>query len=310
MDTDSDGIGNSADTDDDNDGVLDVNDTFPLDAGESIDIDGDGIGNNADTDDDNDSVLDSDDALPLDATESVDTDSDGIGNNADTDDDNDGIGNNSELGADFYSESANIHVSGDDSYEIYLNGQLVGSDNGWQIAENYAVSLRNGKNVIAIKGINDADGTHPGAFIVSLITNGTEALHTDSSWLLSRQYKENWQSLDGSLEGPFPATKWGGIESSPWWDTSTEQDASNFSMNSSAKWIWSDGLETHPTVYVRKEFYFTDPLNSDSDSYGYSDLEEINSNSDPLDANSAPTRGLPIWLLKAAKDKMEQDTTN
>ena len=199
MDTDSDGIGNSADTDDDNDGVLDVNDTFPLDAGESIDIDGDGIGNNADTDDDNDSVLDSDDALPLDATESVDTDSDGIGNNADTDDDNDGIGNNSELGADFYSESANIHVSGDDSYEIYLNGQLVGSDNGWQIAKNYAVSLRNGKNVIAIKGINDADGTHPGAFIVSLITNGTEALHTDSSWLLSRQYKENWQSLDGSL---------------------------------------------------------------------------------------------------------------
>ena len=36
----------------------------------------------ADTDDDNDGVLDEDDAFPLDATESVDTDSDGIGDNA------------------------------------------------------------------------------------------------------------------------------------------------------------------------------------------------------------------------------------
>ena len=38
---------------------------------------------------DNDGVLDGVDAFPLDATESVDTDSDGIGNNSDTDDDGD-----------------------------------------------------------------------------------------------------------------------------------------------------------------------------------------------------------------------------
>jgi hypothetical protein len=54
----------------------------------------------------------------------------------------------------------------------------------------------------------------------------------------------------------------------------------------------------------------TNPLVADTDGDGYSDLDEVNSNSDPLDANSAPTRGLPIWLIKAAKDKMEQDTTN
>tara|TARA_B110000967_G_scaffold175391_1_gene188114 strand:+ start:500 stop:868 length:369 start_codon:yes stop_codon:yes gene_type:complete len=56
--------------------------------------------------------------------------------------------------------------------------------------------------------------------------------------------------------------------------------------------------------------YGTNPLISDTDGDGYSDLDEVNSNSDPLDANSAPTRGLPIWLLKAAKDKMEQGATN
>ena len=54
----------------------------------------------------------------------------------------------------------------------------------------------------------------------------------------------------------------------------------------------------------------TNPLLSDTDGDGYSDLDEVNSNSDPLDANSIPRKGLPIWLLKAAKDKMEQDATN
>jgi RHS repeat-associated protein len=91
VDTDADGIGNNADTDDDNDGVDDANDAFPLDATESVDTDADGIGNNTDTDDDNDGVDDANDAFPLDATETRDSDADGIGNNADTDDDNDGI---------------------------------------------------------------------------------------------------------------------------------------------------------------------------------------------------------------------------
>lgn len=54
----------------------------------------------------------------------------------------------------------------------------------------------------------------------------------------------------------------------------------------------------------------TNPLVADTDGDGYSDLDEVNSNSDPLDANSIPRKGLPIWLLKAAKDKMEQRATN
>lgn len=91
VDSDGDGTGNNADPDDDNDGVPDVNDDFPLDASESTDTDGDGIGNNTDTDDDGDGVDDTSDAFPLDAAESVDTDGDGIGNNADTDDDGDGV---------------------------------------------------------------------------------------------------------------------------------------------------------------------------------------------------------------------------
>jgi len=90
-DADKDGIGDRSDSDDDNDGVLDTSDAFPLNSSESMDSDSDGIGNNADIDDDNDGVLDTSDAFPLNSSESMDSDSDGIGNNADIDDDNDGV---------------------------------------------------------------------------------------------------------------------------------------------------------------------------------------------------------------------------
>ena len=51
--------------DSDGDGVLDADDAFPLDNGESIDTDQDGIGNNADRDDDGDFVFDEFDPVPL-----------------------------------------------------------------------------------------------------------------------------------------------------------------------------------------------------------------------------------------------------
>ena len=57
-DADSDGLSDILDSDDDNDGVLDVNDEFPFNGAEDKDSDGDGIGNNADPDDDNDGLSD------------------------------------------------------------------------------------------------------------------------------------------------------------------------------------------------------------------------------------------------------------
>lgn len=48
IDTDGEGIPDKTDPDDDNDGIDDINDAFPLDAGEHLDLDGDGIGDNSD----------------------------------------------------------------------------------------------------------------------------------------------------------------------------------------------------------------------------------------------------------------------
>ncbi len=59
-------------------GVSDVDDAFPLDSTESSDNDGDGVGDNADTDDDNDGLPDVDDWYSLDPDENTNGILDGI----------------------------------------------------------------------------------------------------------------------------------------------------------------------------------------------------------------------------------------
>ena len=96
-DTDGDGTGDVIDTDDDNDGVPDSEDTFPLDPSETKDTDGDGTGDNVDLDDDADGVPDTIDNAPLVANPSqTDSDGDGIGDAGDSDDDNDGFSDTDE----------------------------------------------------------------------------------------------------------------------------------------------------------------------------------------------------------------------
>lgn len=111
-DTDGDGVPNSLDIDDDNDGCIDANDDLPFDKSDCKDTDGDKIGNKVDPDDDNDELLDieedekgtdpllydtdgdgvndKEDVYPLDPSKSKDADGDGIADELDDDDDNDG----------------------------------------------------------------------------------------------------------------------------------------------------------------------------------------------------------------------------
>ena len=78
------------DPDSDDDGVFDGTDVFPMDASETMDTDNDGVGDNADAfpndpletlDSDADGVGDNTDAFPEDASETMDSDGDGMGDN-------------------------------------------------------------------------------------------------------------------------------------------------------------------------------------------------------------------------------------
>ena len=82
-DTDNDGTVDRLDSDDDNDGLSDADETRIGTDHLRIDTDGDGY---------NDKV----DIFPLDAKEAIDTDRDGLGDNTDPDDDNDGLSDEQE----------------------------------------------------------------------------------------------------------------------------------------------------------------------------------------------------------------------
>ncbi len=83
------------DEDDDNDGILDVDDNCPLVANaDQANNDGDGEGDLCDPDDDNDGILDLEDNCPFTPNaDQADFDGDGIGDVCDNDVDNDGLAN-------------------------------------------------------------------------------------------------------------------------------------------------------------------------------------------------------------------------
>lgn len=95
LNTDNDSMGDVCDEDDDNDGILDINDNCPLTANaDQADTDGDGIGDVCEdsNDDDGDGIANADDNCPNTANEDqADSDDDGIGDVCDNDNDNDGI---------------------------------------------------------------------------------------------------------------------------------------------------------------------------------------------------------------------------
>ncbi|MEM7256553.1 MAG: hypothetical protein AAF404_04100 [Pseudomonadota bacterium] len=150
-DTDGDGIGDNADTDDDADGVPDIEDVNPLDT------DNDTIPNAIDEDDDDDGVPDAEDAFPLDSSESFDTDGDGIGDNADPDTQMpppDGNTDDTITTANGNGESfqciANPSVNGAAFIDVTFSGTLDGDYNirdnsvgcgGFGMANSYSMSF-------------------------------------------------------------------------------------------------------------------------------------------------------------------------
>ena len=96
------------------DSVYSGNDAFPFTSSEYIDTDNDGVGNTADLDDDGDGEPDASDAFPLNDAVQKDTDGDGIGDRQDSDIDGDGQYNGDYSSGDRFNLADPVYTGEDD----------------------------------------------------------------------------------------------------------------------------------------------------------------------------------------------------
>ncbi len=153
------------DEDDDNDGVLDVDDNCPLVGNASqTDTDGDGQGDACDADDDNDGILDVDDNCPLVANPGQeDADGDGIGDVCDDDADNDGVSNANDL-CDNTPPGAVVDVTGCEiftlpanNFSILTTGETCRGNNDGSISIEALEALNYTATIIGV-GLNESLG--------------------------------------------------------------------------------------------------------------------------------------------------------
>ena len=286
IDTDSDGIGNNEDTDDDGDGVSDAIDAFPLDSSETIDTDSDGIGNNTDTDDDGDNVPDISDAFPLNSAEWADTDLDGIGNNEDTDDDGDGVSDDEDAFPLDVSESVDTDSDG-------IGNNADTDDDGDTYADNVDIFPLDPNEWVD----TDADGTGNNADTDDDndgVLDGSDAFPLDASESIDTDSDGIGNNSDTDDDGDsvldvndaFP------LDNSESIDTDSDGIGNNADTDDDNDGI-SDALDMFPLD--NSEWVDTDAdgvgnnADTDDDNDGIPDTQEIEDGTDPLDANSLDT---------------------
>lgn len=148
------------DEDDDNDGILDVDDNCPLIGNANqLDTDGDLQGDACDPDDDNDGIPDFEDNCPLTPNpDQLDDDNDGIGNTCDTDNDNDGVPNDTDL-CDNTPEGATITVDGCEIFSLPTdNFTILVTDESCAVSNN---------GYVMINAVSNLD------YVATLSSNGT-----------------------------------------------------------------------------------------------------------------------------------------
>ncbi|NQT27206.1 hypothetical protein HQ585_17760 [candidate division KSB1 bacterium] len=150
-----------------------------------------------------------------------------------------------------YSASADtmdIRLAADNAYELYVNGTLIGSDAFWPIAQTYSVPAVTGKNVIAIKGIDNTDVGGLAGLLVEIDFKG-EHYVSNTYWKASNIEQTGWENV------VFNDTNWEsaasyGIHGSaePW---ALGNNVENISANTNVHWIWTNDNVADDNAYFR-----------------------------------------------------------
>ncbi len=139
-----------------------------------------------------------------------------------------------------------ITISADNEYSLYFNGTPIGGAGNWVDSETYALTLQNGKNVVAVKGI---DYGAPEGLIAEINAQG-ERLGTSASWKYSLNAPTGWEQPNFDDSSWLPAIDQGAYGTSwlPWSSTGV----TNVPQDTPAHWIWGPYQAT--PAYFRYSF--------------------------------------------------------
>jgi hypothetical protein len=138
-----------------------------------------------------------------------------------------------------------ITMAVDDGYDLYVNGNLVGSGNEWKLSQKYTIPFVPGKNVIALKCYDQGEKA---GLIAEIDYNGKHYV-SDENWKVTKSEQTNWQTVNFDDSGWQKASAYGAHGSAlPW---SQYQNITGIAINSNVQWIWSADNLNDDLVFMR-----------------------------------------------------------
>ncbi|PWU09930.1 MAG: rhamnosidase [Verrucomicrobia bacterium] len=113
-------------------------------------------------------------------------------------------------------------MTADNSFTLYVNGQIGLSGDNWKECSQADISslLVNGTNVLAVAAVNGGTSPNPagliGAFDLTYNTGQTNSVHTDGTWICANQFFSNWNQTNFTASGWSNALVLGSYGMAPW----------------------------------------------------------------------------------------------
>jgi len=107
---------------------------------------------------------------------------------------------------------ADIKITADDQFDLFVNGQQAGSGEHWTAPQKFMIGalLKPGKNVLAVEARNVGNTPNPAGLICKLNVgfepDKTMTLISDAGWKSATKAEAGWQALDFD-DSKWPAAK-------------------------------------------------------------------------------------------------------
>lgn len=147
--------------------------------------------------------------------------------------------------------NAMIKITADNAFELYKNGQQIGSGNAWNDVEFIGTNL-NAQDLVAVHGVDAGGIAAMAAEIYLYDANGNkQTVVTDANWRVFGDGVSDpgtdWNTDDYDDSNWANATVVANMGAAPWYSSGTVGQ-----ISTSAKWIWSTDANGTDEVWFRR----------------------------------------------------------